>query len=159
MVLLPLNCTRCGAPLRDEPKEGLLRCAHCGQNHALDLPDAPGEPAPLPARPAHRAAHSWLLPVALLGALAVVGALATLLIHRGDASQEPYAVSAGSEGPGDPSSSYAAGEAVDIYWGSSWWPGRIKAVLGAGRYRIGYDGWSTSWDEDVTSRRLRRRER
>jgi hypothetical protein len=156
MVLLPLNCTRCGAPLRDEPKEGLLRCAHCGQNHALDAPDAP---EPVPVQPVHRAPPSWRKSVAALGALAVVGVAATLLLHRGGASQEPYAVSAGSEGPGEPGLSYTAGETVDIYWGSRWWPGQIKAVLGAGRYRIGYDGWSASWDEDVTARRLRRRGR
>jgi hypothetical protein len=44
-----------------------------------------------------------------------------------------------------------------VYWNSAWWPGTIKTVLGEGRYRIGYDGYSATWDEDGTPRGLRRR--
>jgi hypothetical protein len=144
--------------LRDEPKEGLLRCAHCGQNHALDLPDEPRSPAPAPLPVRSTTATGWHWPVLVLGVVAIVGVAATVFLKRGVSSQQSDVVSAGAEGPGDPSLSYTQAELVDIYWGSSWWPGRIKAVLGSGRYRIGYDGWSTSWDEDVTARRLRRRD-
>lgn len=156
MVLKPLNCTRCGAALRDEPDNGLMRCAHCGQNHAFVPPQPPHDPQLSPARSsASPARPTWLVPVALLGALALVGVAATALLSRGGAPG--YGAAAGAEGPGDASGQYSAGEAVDVYWGTSWWPGTIKAALGGGRYRIGYDGWSSSWDEDVTPRRLRRR--
>jgi hypothetical protein len=125
-------------------------------NHAFVPPqpsrDLQLDPARPPAAPAGR---TWLLPVAVLGAIAIVGAAATALLTRG--GEPGYGVSAGADGPRDPSGSYSAGEAVDVYWSTSWWPGTIKTVLGSGRYRIGYDGWSSSWDEDVTPRRLRRR--
>jgi hypothetical protein len=57
---------------------------------------------------------------------------------------------------GDPNATYAAGDAVDIFWGSSWWPGSIKRKDGK-RYRIGYQGYGESWDEWVTATRLRPR--
>jgi hypothetical protein len=97
------------------------------------------------------------VPVIALGALIVVSIAASVMLQSRDAPSVIAGNSAGAEGPGDPSLSYKAGEAVDVYWNSSWWPGTIKTVLGEGRYRIGYDGWSASWDEDVTPRRLRRR--
>jgi hypothetical protein len=154
MVLRPLTCTRCGAALRDEPKDGLLRCGYCGQNHAFDEQESPRDlaqaQAQAPTRP--KAARTAAL---ALGALLVVAAVATLALTRG--ARESSNVVAGADGPGEPSTIYSAGQLVDVYWGSSWWPGSIKAVLATGRYRIGYDGWSSSWDEDVTPRRLRRR--
>ena len=67
-----------------------------------------------------------------------------------DAATEPDA--------GDPNATYAVGDAVDIYWGSAWWPGSIKKKDGS-RYRITYQGYAESWDEWVTAARLRPRTR
>ncbi len=154
MALSALNCTRCGAALRDEPTGGLIRCAHCGQNHAFQAP----APAPPQTPAAVASTHlAWKVPVIALGAILVVSVAASLMLRSRSAPSSTSGNSAGAEGPGDPSVSYKAGEAVEVYWNSSWWPGTIKTVLGEGRYRIGYDGWGSSWDEDVTPRRLRRR--
>ncbi len=57
---------------------------------------------------------------------------------------------------GDPNATYESGEAVEILYGSTWWAGAIKKKDGS-RYRIGYDGYSDSWDEWVTAKRLRKR--
>jgi hypothetical protein len=57
---------------------------------------------------------------------------------------------------GDPKATYAAGAVVDVLWGARWWPGNIKQKDG-NRYRIGYDGYASSWDEWVTAERLRPR--
>ncbi len=61
-----------------------------------------------------------------------------------------------AERAGDPRAAYDAGQNVDIYWGSRWWPGRVLKRDGS-RYRITYDGWSASWDEWVGPERLRKR--
>lgn len=50
---------------------------------------------------------------------------------------------------------WRAGDAALIEWRGDWYPGRIT-VVEAGRYRIRYDGWGESWDEWVTTARLRR---
>ncbi len=50
---------------------------------------------------------------------------------------------------------YAAGDAVQIEWNGTWYAGRILEVAGA-RYKITYDGYSSSWDEWVDVSRLRR---
>jgi hypothetical protein len=104
--------------------------------------------------PAH---FAWKVPVFALGALVAVSAVVSVMLQSRAAPTATGGNSAAAEGPGDPNLSYKAGEAVDVYWNASWWPGTIKTVLGEGRYRIGYDGWSATWDEDVTPRRLRRR--
>lgn len=54
-----------------------------------------------------------------------------------------------------PAGTYAAGDPVQIEWKGSWYPGRIVEVAGA-RYKITYDGYSSSWDEWVEVSRLRR---
>jgi hypothetical protein len=58
---------------------------------------------------------------------------------------------------GDPKATYVKGEAVDVLWGSLWYAGTIKKAEGS-RYFIGYDGYSSTWDEWVTAKRLRKRE-
>ena len=63
-----------------------------------------------------------------------------------------------AEKGGDPNARYEAGQKVDIFWGSRWWAGTVKKKDGA-RYFVGYDGWSSGWDEWVTAERLRPRER
>jgi hypothetical protein len=57
---------------------------------------------------------------------------------------------------GDPKATYESGEAVDVLWGSLWYAGTIKKAE-SGRYFIGYDGYSSGWDEWVGPKRLRKR--
>jgi hypothetical protein len=152
--LTPLSCTRCGAPITEPPVDDVIRCAYCKQAHVLEVP----LPAPPPAAPAARHGTSLVWLVAggvLVASLAIV--LAVRLTSSGPAPAASVGTGAGADGPGDASLSYSTGQLVDVYWGSSWWPGRIKRDNGAGSYRIGYDGYASSWDEDVTARRLRRR--
>jgi hypothetical protein len=162
VALKPLNCTRCGAPLQDPPQNELIRCGICGQNHHFD-PDSEPPPAPPPVQvqmPTY-ARRMWLVPIAV----SLIGLLSTVVFlfagkepaPGGGASKSSGAITPSSDGPGDPSATYRDGEAVDVWWGSQWWKGTIKRVNGGGTYHIGYDGWASSWDEDVTARRLRRR--
>ncbi len=91
----------------------------------------------------------------------IVGAAAALLLSVAAflalapkaPSQPPVAAS--PAGPGDPNSAYARDQAVEIHWGSSWWPGRIKSANGSS-YVVGYDGWSSDYDERVDASRLRK---
>lgn len=94
-----------------------------------------------------------LLVVIVLPVLVIGGSFALSQLRReappvvqAPAVQAPAAAVAGT---------YAAGDAVQIEWHGSWFPGRILEVAG-GRYKITYDGYSASWDEWVESPRLRR---
>lgn len=152
MAISALNCTGCGAPLKNEAGGSVLRCTYCGQTHrAAGLPAAPSLGIPSPSSSSRALV---LVGVAVL-VLFLAGTAAALLL--GGTALPGAGASVDAEGPGDATAAYAAGEAVEVYWGSSWWPGTIKTVHGGGSYRIGYDGWASSWDEDVTPRRLRRR--
>lgn len=51
--------------------------------------------------------------------------------------------------------SYAVGDAVQIEWKGSWYPGRIVEVAGSS-CRITYDGYSATWEEWVETSRLPR---
>jgi len=156
VALSALNCTRCGAPLSDEPEGGVIRCGYCGQKHAFQAPPAPVLPAPSPLSPQPGASlRAWVVPLVALGVIAMASVVAMAV--RGSSNGGGSYGQGATDGPGDATASYAAGEAVDVYWQAQWWPGTIKQVHGNGRYGIGYDGWSSSWDEDVTPRRLRRR--
>ena len=64
--------------------------------------------------------------------------------------------------PGMPSvlpSASAAGAAVDVLWNGRWYPARIKQVVGPNQWLITYDGYSSAWDEVVSSDRMRARQR
>lgn len=52
------------------------------------------------------------------------------------------------------SQNYTAGSKVEIKWGNTWYAGAIKEVKGD-EYKIGYDGYSSTWDEWVKKDRLR----
>ncbi len=49
---------------------------------------------------------------------------------------------------------FKPGQKVQIFWGSTWYPGSIVRAEGA-KFRVHYDGWSDSFDETVTPDRLR----
>lgn len=48
---------------------------------------------------------------------------------------------------------YRVGQAVQILWNGTWYPGHILAAADGG-YQIHYDGYESSWDEWVTPDRL-----
>ncbi|MGE5492677.1 MAG: caspase family protein [Actinomycetota bacterium] len=52
---------------------------------------------------------------------------------------------------------FVRGDAVDIEWHGSWYPGSVLEVKQQGRYRIHYDGYDSSWDEVVGPDRIRAR--
>lgn len=58
--------------------------------------------------------------------------------------------------PAPPAMTYDVGDSVDVEWNSSWWKAEVLAV-NSDTYRIHYVGWSSSWDEDVTPKRVRPR--
>ena len=49
---------------------------------------------------------------------------------------------------------YAVGDLVMIEWDGAWYDGAVIAIRGT-KYRVAYDGWDASWDEDVAPARLR----
>jgi len=60
------------------------------------------------------------------------------------------------DGPGNPASSYRAEQEVDAWHAGRWYPAHVHSAS-AGRYFITYDGFSVSWHEWVSARRLRPR--
>lgn len=47
------------------------------------------------------------------------------------------------------------GDAVTAEYRGKWYAARVLAVRSDGRIRITYDGWDSSWDEDVVPARIR----
>ncbi len=54
----------------------------------------------------------------------------------------------------DQAQQYAPGTAVLVEWGGRWWYATVISVLGDGRWKIHYDGWSSRWDETVVASRI-----
>jgi hypothetical protein len=59
-----------------------------------------------------------------------------------------------AEHPREAASPFARGARVWVEWRGSWWDGTILSAAPDGRFRVHYDGWSSSWDEDVPPSRL-----
>jgi hypothetical protein len=92
-------------------------------------------------------ARVWLVAIALLLA-AGIAALSFAFGPRGEPSDT---------GPGDVNATYVAGERVLVFYDGTFYPGRVLAVHERERtYHVGYDGFSTSWNEWVTERRLKK---
>jgi hypothetical protein len=69
-------------------------------------------------------------------------------------------VAGASVKPGKPisdASSLHRGDAIYVFWNSSWWDAKVLAVEADGRVRIHYVGWSNSGDESVPLSRVRRK--
>lgn len=49
---------------------------------------------------------------------------------------------------------FKVGDKVKVEWGNQWWAAEVQQV-GDGKYFIHYTGWDNSWDEWVTSERIR----
>jgi RNA binding activity-knot of a chromodomain len=62
---------------------------------------------------------------------------------KGDAGAEPKKKAA-----------YGVGSKVSVAWGGKWWPATVLAVKDD-KYLIHYDGWASSWDEWVTTARMK----
>jgi hypothetical protein len=54
-------------------------------------------------------------------------------------------------------SAFGEGDAVSVLWKGTWYPAHVLKVQGGGRYRIHYDGYDNSWDENVGPSRIRPR--
>jgi hypothetical protein len=52
---------------------------------------------------------------------------------------------------------FSSGDPVSVLWKGTWYPAHVLTVLGGGRYRIHYDGYDSSWDENVGPSRIRSR--
>lgn len=64
--------------------------------------------------------------------------------------------SASGSSPATVAGVYTAGQNVKILWGNKWWNGKILKKKGK-KYYISYDGYSSRWNEWVTTSRLRPR--
>jgi RNA binding chromodomain-containing protein/agenet domain-containing protein len=53
--------------------------------------------------------------------------------------------------------SFSEGDPVSVLWKGTWYPAHVLKVLGGDRYRIHYDGYDNSWDENVGPSRIRAR--
>jgi len=95
--------------------------------------------------------ESWGLWLALAVLLALGLAFGIALVPKGQAPSAEV-----DDGPGNPDQRYGAEQAVEAWHGGRWYPAHVHSA-GAGRYFITYDGYSISWNEWVTARRLRRR--
>lgn len=49
---------------------------------------------------------------------------------------------------------FEVGDAVEVNWKGSWYPAHVISVR-RNRWKVHYDGYSDSWDEWVTARRIR----
>ena len=58
--------------------------------------------------------------------------------------------------PAPKKAAYAAGAKVAVLWQGKWWPASVLSVK-ADKYLIHYDGWSSTWDEWVTTARMKQR--
>ncbi|HVJ14931.1 MAG TPA: hypothetical protein VM686_05800 [Polyangiaceae bacterium] len=136
-----MTCSKCGASLDPGSGAQILVCPYCQTSHVFAPP-----PPPAAQRPRTRSSVQLvaIAAVALLG----VGGASVAFLRTGAPPPAPQTV--------EPQATYGVGQAVDIYWGSKWWPGRVLKLEG-GHYRITYDGWSESWDEWVEPERLRPR--
>ncbi len=78
------------------------------------------------------------------------------------AAAAPSASAPAKGGPAKPVASaskkaaYSVGAKVSVLWGNRWWNATVLSVKGD-KYLIHYDGWASSWDEWVTSARMKPR--
>lgn len=116
------------------------------------MASAPGHPMTASSKPVPASRlESWGFVLAILALLGFAGAFGFALMPK---NQTPSA--AADDGPGNPSARYAAEEAVLAWHDGRWYRARVHSVTDE-RYFITYDDFSTSWNEWVTARRLRRR--
>ena len=108
-------------------------------------------PSRPPVAPRLSRFETWglLVSVALLLALGIAGIVA--IMPKTDAPSTEA-----DDGPGNPSATYRAEQAVEAWHAGRWYPAHVHSA-DAARYFITYDDFSISWHEWVTARRLRKR--
>lgn len=57
---------------------------------------------------------------------------------------------------GDATTTYKVGDHVQVEWHGSWYPAKIIALPAPNRYRVHYDGYDASWDENVDPTRIKK---
>lgn len=50
---------------------------------------------------------------------------------------------------------FPVGASVEVLYGATWYAATVKEVRPNGKWLIGYDGWSATWDEEVSANRIR----
>jgi hypothetical protein len=80
-------CPRCGNPTQPTDKF----CRNCGHNFVDEAAAAPAEPQPSPPVPSSSKGPPWL-PIGIVGAVVVVGAVVALLALGGDDQPVPASV-------------------------------------------------------------------
>lgn len=58
---------------------------------------------------------------------------------------------------GDTTTTYKIGERVSVEWHGSWWAATVIALPAPNRYRVHYDNYDSSWDENVDPTRIRKK--
>jgi hypothetical protein len=91
--------------------------------------------------------EAWALALALAVLLAFGAAFGIAVLGR-------TSTAGADDGPGNPSSRYRAKQEVDAWHEGRWYRARVHSASGE-RYFITYDGFSVSWNEWVSARRLR----
>lgn len=51
--------------------------------------------------------------------------------------------------------SFNVGDAVQVEWKGKWWPAKIIALEGAGKWKVHYDNYDKTWDESVGAERIK----
>lgn len=109
-------------------------------------PTAAAAPAPLPT--------SGRIKLAVWGlALAIAAVLIAVALHspsRPPPLREPTRAALA------PTTPLTAGDDVEVEWQGTWYEAKVLSFEPAGRVRIHYVGWSSSWDEAVSRDRVRR---
>lgn len=89
---------------------------------------------------------------AIASRLSIIALLlaATLACRMGGSDQKSDQKSSSST-----TSSWKVGDRVDVEWNGTWWKGEILEARSGNMYKVHYTGWASSWDEVVTSARIR----
>jgi len=104
-----------------------------------------------PSSPRLSRLETWGLFASLAVLLALGAALVVPMLPKAEAPAGDA-----DDGPGSPSATYRAEQAVDAWHDGRWYPAHVHSA-NAGRYFITYDDFSISWHEWVGARRLRKR--
>ena len=180
--LQPLSCSNCAAPLTDDdPTDDVITCEYCGQVHKIasapKIEPEQSSPSGFKFQPGDTVAVKWGRNWWDATVMEPVGPNSWKIHYDGWSSkwdevvdhmrivprQAPEArgaigereALAGQRSP--PAPSYDVGAEVAVKWKGQWYDATILAVESPGRYRIHYDGWSSSWDETVGTSRIAER--
>lgn len=101
---------------------------------------------------AARASSSLVVGVVVVAVIVVVG-LATAVMFRGVSSSPSRSATSAPAVYAAPGQ-LVLGQAVVVRWSGQWWNATVIGLHADGRVRVHYDGWASTWDEDVTLNRV-----